>query len=831
MNIILKIKAYIQRKWILRDSNSYICWMKSQGVSIGNNFKIAANGPLSNITIDMTRPSLISIGNNVTINKNFTLVTHDFVSGVFIKKYNDFLPSSGKVTIGNNVRFGANCTILKGITIGDNCFIAAGSVISSDIPANSIAGGNPCKVIIDMDSFYKYRQTACREEAYLYAQSIVKTFGRQPNPSDFWEEFPLFVNKDNIDKYPKIPIRRQLGEAYDFWIENHESVFQTFEEFIKYALEYVPVKQEITQENRIKIPKEEIERVRNIVSECTESHLTSKDDMLNMNDVDGWSSLANMMILQKIEQTFNISIPLEEFIKMTSIYAIAEIVNRYSKKNESKQIKFENVTDLYPHSPLLNTICKHVEEVPQKPAVKISGQIISYAKLYENICKTASALYHLGLRHGNRIILSAHKEIEFIYIYFASHILGLTNVIVDAESNAERLTYIENKIQPKYCFGYISSSYPSKRFTDLEIIDQTIMQISPENTLFSEQDIAEILFTTGTTGNPKGVCLTFGNIYGSASNINEYIQNTSEDIELLGLPICHSFGMGRIRCNLLKGATIVILGSFANVQNVFKTIEKEKITGFGIVPAVWAYIRKISGKTIGKYAEQIKYIEIGSAAMPIETKKELLEIFPNTHICMHYGLTEASRACFMNFHDEQHLDSIGKAVCNKVEVKIFNQIGKELAYNEKGEICVKGNMVMKTYLDDKDSANAFYGDFFRTGDYGYVSKDGYIYLIGREKELINVGGKKVSPMEVEDIICAMGVTDCICVPMKDPKGVMGELVKCYILKNGTELTFEQIAKNLSGKIEQYKRPAVYEWIDKIPYTESGKKQRLNLIVK
>lgn len=481
---------------------------------------------------------------------------------------------------------------------------------------------------------------------------------------------------------------------------------------------------------------------------------------------------------------------------------------------------------MYSHSPLLQSVFHHAEIVPDKTAIVVGNIEVSYSLLALNARKAASLLDSLGLRPSDRIILSAHKDIEFIYLYLGAHILGVTNVIVDAESNKERLNYIEDKTNPLWCFGYESSKHRSMQFAEIDI--ETLQPYSGVSDNLSVDDIAEVLFTTGTTGAPKGVCLSYGNIAGSASNINSFIKNEATDIEVLGLPICHSFGLGRIRCNLMMGATIVILGSFANVRLFFKTIERYHATGFGVVPAAWAYIRKISGTRIGKYASQIKYIEIGSAAMPLETKKEMLNLFPNTRICMHYGLTEASRNCFQEFHDIEHLDSIGKPVCENVDVQIFSPEGSVLPDGEKGELCVKGNMVLSRYLEEKDNKNAFYGEYFRTGDCGYRTAEGYIYLLGREKELINVGGKKVSPMEVEDAIIALGVGDCVCVPMKDPDGIMGELVKCYILKDSTMLSFEQIAEQLSTKLEHYKLPVVYEWIDSIPQTESGKKQRVNL---
>ena len=481
---------------------------------------------------------------------------------------------------------------------------------------------------------------------------------------------------------------------------------------------------------------------------------------------------------------------------------------------------------MYEHSPLLQAVMQNAQAYAGKTAIIMNGQEVSYASLGMNIRKAASFLKDMGLRAGDRVILSAHKDVEYIYLYFASHILGVANVIVDAESNEERLHFIENKIQPACCFGYKSGKFPSKLFEELELDDKD--ELSESIPGLASSDIAEILFTTGTTGDPKGVCLSYNNIYSSASNINGYIGNRAEDIELLGLPICHSFGMGRIRCALMKGATIAILGNFANVRAFLKAFEQYHITGFGVVPAAWAYIRKMSGTRIAKYAEQIRYIEIGSAAMPLDTKKEMLAMFPNTRICMHYGLTEASRNCFQEFHDKVHLDSIGKPVCDKVDVKIFDEYGVEAACGEKGEICVKGNMVMARYLDDEDTEHAFYGAYFRTGDCGYMDEDGFVYLLGREKELINVGGKKVSPMEVEDAIMALGVRDCVCVPMKDEKGIMGELVFCYVLKDSTTMTFEEIAEKLTDKLEVYKRPVAYDWIDKIPTTSSGKKQRVKI---
>lgn len=138
-NLLYRLKHKIERMLALSSQVRYISYLRKKHCAIGDNFQI--RGDLKTINIDLTRPSLITIGNNVTINSHFSLMTHDFVSGVFLHLFNDFIPSSGEVRIGNNVRFGINCTVLKGVSIGDNCFIAAGAVVIKDIPANSIAGG------------------------------------------------------------------------------------------------------------------------------------------------------------------------------------------------------------------------------------------------------------------------------------------------------------------------------------------------------------------------------------------------------------------------------------------------------------------------------------------------------------------------------------------------------------------------------------------------------------------------------------------------------------------------------------------------------------------
>lgn len=226
-----KALRFIKKILVQRTSESYCNYLRSKGIAIGKNTILRPKS----CNIDLSRPSLVTIGDNVLMNHNFTLLTHDFVSGVFINSGRQLLNSSGRVTIGNNVRFGENVMVLKGVSIGDNCFVGAGSIVTKDIPANSVAVGVPCKVIMSIEEYYQRRLKKSEEEALDYARSIQERHHRKPVPSDFWEEFIWFVSGNEIEKYPEIPIRRQLGPTYEDYKANHKAKYRSFEEFLKAA--------------------------------------------------------------------------------------------------------------------------------------------------------------------------------------------------------------------------------------------------------------------------------------------------------------------------------------------------------------------------------------------------------------------------------------------------------------------------------------------------------------------------------------------------------------------------------------------------------------------
>lgn len=239
----------------------------------------------------------------------------------------------------------------------------------------------------------------------------------------------------------------------------------------------------------------------------------------------------------------------------------------------------------------------------------------------------------------------------------------------------------------------------------------------------------------------------------------------------------------------------------------------------------------MSANRISDFAHQLKYLEIGSEYMSVSEKKQLVELLPYTRICMHYGLTEASRSVFLNFkNDYQNLDTLGKASPN-VEVEIVGESGKLLGENCEGEICIKGDHVARLYfgLSEDEVNDFFWKDYIRTGDYGVKLESGYLKIVGRKKEMINVGGKKVSPIEIEEILNTIkGISGSACVGIPDPNGILGEVVKAFIVGDSLLCDMTEVKDKITTSLESYKWPVEYVWVDALPKTESGKIKRLEL---
>ncbi len=231
--IIRRIIARIQRYKRESSSSAYIAYLRKKGIRIGQGTIIFDP---KNISIDVSRPELIEIGENVFLHKGTQIMSHDWASYLFVNAYNDFIPSHDPVKIGNNVWLGRDVTILKGVTIGENVLIGMGSIVTKDIPANSVAVGTPAKVIMTLDEYYKRRKEQYTDEAIRYAISIFNN-GRTPSVEEFFDDYPVFVDSRNYKNYPYNYLRQFRDEKTFYnWLNTHRAPFNGFEEFIAHVV-------------------------------------------------------------------------------------------------------------------------------------------------------------------------------------------------------------------------------------------------------------------------------------------------------------------------------------------------------------------------------------------------------------------------------------------------------------------------------------------------------------------------------------------------------------------------------------------------------------------
>lgn len=473
-----------------------------------------------------------------------------------------------------------------------------------------------------------------------------------------------------------------------------------------------------------------------------------------------------------------------------------------------------------PTQTLIQSLASIAEKNKQQTAFLSGEQSISFAELIQRIAATQHRLLNCGIKKGDRVLIIGSNHADFAVIYFAIHSVRAIAVPVDVNLKSVELDSIIQDSTP--------SLLVSETKNNLNIHQESLASFTHSNNssyslelMVSLEDAADILYTTGTTAKKKGVLLSHNNIAASALNISSYINNSKSDIELVPIPLSHSFGLGRLRSMALVGNTLVLEPGLKNPAILLKRILELQANGLALVPAGFELILRLTRDKLAEAQDHLRYIEIGSASMRDETRQRLMQLLPKTRLCHHYGLTEASRSCFKEYHTDFHKPlSIGKPSPN-VQISIVDKKGAAVANNDFGEIIVYGAMTMNKYWNRPDlDSESFYKEGLRTGDLGKTDKEGYIYLQGRKHELINVGGLKVTPLEIESCVLAhQTITDCACVGIPDP--ITGEKIKLFYVAN-EEIDPLILINQLRLQLEEYKIPKLYERIKSIPKTDSGK---------
>ncbi len=278
----------------------------------------------------------------------------------------------------------------------------------------------------------------------------------------------------------------------------------------------------------------------------------------------------------------------------------------------------------------------------------------------------------------------------------------------------------------------------------------------------------------------------------------------------------------------MYGGTVVLENSMLFPVEILKKIEKEKITGFPIVPTILAMLLKL--ETIKNYdLSSLRYISNTGAALPVEHIKAFRQLFPDIKIYSMFGLTECKRIAFLPPEMiDQKPGSVGKAMPN-CEVFIVDESGQEVSNNVIGELVVRGSNVMRGYWNSPELTEKTYRDgwfqnekWLFTGDYFYKDDDGYLYFVGRKDDMIKTKGERVSPKEIENILCTLeGVSEAAVIGVPDE--ILGQVIKAFIVpKPNYSLTENDILRFCKENLENYMIPKYVEFLESLPKTPNGK---------
>ena len=451
-----------------------------------------------------------------------------------------------------------------------------------------------------------------------------------------------------------------------------------------------------------------------------------------------------------------------------------------------------------------------LNQPPNKTFLITNNKVFSYNEFLELVSKTISFLEKSNKKY---VFINAEKNEFTLAAYLAAAKLGKISAFIDPLS--------------KYPKKYVElSSGEGVYFSNDDY--QKVIECKFEPILNSEQvsnnHLSEIIFTTGTTGKPKGVLISHDTVLKTAMNINKFTGLKKSDIEMHMMPISHSFGLARVRCCILKGCTIIFQNGFSNLVSFFNDLDNHKGTVISTVPAGVQFLLKLTKNKISNYKSQIRMIELGSSPMTSQAKIELTKLLPFTDICMHYGLTEASRSTFLNFKDDnKFINSVGKANFG-TEILIIDEKGNKCLNNHNGEICIAGTNLFSEYIFTKVRPK-YHNGYFKTGDYGYVDDNGYLFFQGRKDDMMNIAGKKVSPIEIEKFINQIDfVEDSVCLQTENKVSGLVEIKAFVVLKNNNlkQSWVNEVKKYLKNKIEYYKIPSTIVNISSIPKSHNGK---------
>ena len=535
------------------------------------------------------------------------------------------------------------------------------------------------------------------------------------------------------------------------------------------------------------------------------------------------------------------------------------------------------------NTPLIwSTIGSYLKEISNKyptndALVAVQKNIrYSYREFYEKCEKVAKGLMKIGFKRGDRISILATNYPEWVLAQFSTALIGAVLVTVNPSFKEHELEYLLKDSESQGFIlikGFKSSDYVemftnicpeiktsepgkinSKKLPNLKNViyigaeDQPGMMnwneleklgndVSDEDLLnrqssLDPDDVVNMQYTSGTTGFPKGVCLTHHNILNNGFFVGENMEFTDKDRLCIPVPFFHCFGMvlGNLAC-ITHGATMVLPSEYFDVPATLKAVDIEKCTALHGVPTM--FIAELSHKDFGKYnMSSLRTGIMAGAPCPMELMKEVIAKMNMEQVTICYGLTECSpvtNQTKVNDPLDLKTGTVGAPIQN-IEVKIIDSDGKVMPIGEQGELCMRGYQVMRGYYNKpKETADTVDSNgWLHSGDLGVMDENGYCKITGRIKDMIIRGGENIYPREIEEFLYtnpkiqdaqAFGV----------PSERFGEEVAVWIkLNDGDNSTEDEMKEFCKGKIAHYKVPKYFKFVSTYPMTASGKIRKVEM---
>ncbi|OZU88218.1 o-succinylbenzoate--CoA ligase [Virgibacillus indicus] len=488
-----------------------------------------------------------------------------------------------------------------------------------------------------------------------------------------------------------------------------------------------------------------------------------------------------------------------------------------------------------------NLLARQSRIFPNHEAIVTPYERITYLEWNVKVNKLADSLRKHGVRPGDKVILHMPNTKEFLFTYFAVQRLGALIVPINAKLVHQEIAYILDHsdatvfVTHELLFNQVEGLPESDDLLCVKTgealghwlsFEKLIKEGSPDEIEcdLMEDDEAALLYTSGTTGDPKGVVFTYRNILTVATMICIEMTMNTESRILHMMPLSHSAPLHLfLIAGTYVGATHVLVPTFTP-DLLLGTVQKEKTTHFFGAPI--AYLATSKHPKIKEYdLSSMEYWVYGGAPLGEQEVRFVKGKFSTDRLMCVYGLTEAGPSgSLLGFDDHQtKAGSIGKRPALNCEIRIVNEEGIEVKQGEVGEIILRGEGNMKGYYKDPvKTSEALKGKWLYTGDMGKQDADGFYWIVDRKKDMIISGGVNIFPIEIENLLTIHPqIADAAVVGVPNPD--WGETVKAYVVTEGEiENLAEECKGFLQGKIADYKIPRVYEKLDALPRNATGK---------